>query len=152
MTVDPYAQWMGEPMARDDVDQLLHEAGYGVLSMADGDEPYSIPVSFSYDDGVVYFAFVSDSGDNEKFEFIGDGRTVRLLVTDIKARFDWQSVAVSGPVEAISLTDDDWPTLVEALSDNPWFSTDFDAEDGEVTGVQGWRLRPESIHGYEITP
>ena len=151
MTADPYAQWLGAPMEDDDVDALLDSAGYGVLGLAADDDPYTIPVSFGYDGGDVFFAFVRAGPESEKFEFIGDGETARRLVTDIKARFDWQSVAVTGPVGAVDLTDDDWGRLVAALDDNPWFSTAFD-EDDRVEGVQGWRLTPDEVVGREVRP
>jgi nitroimidazol reductase NimA-like FMN-containing flavoprotein (pyridoxamine 5'-phosphate oxidase superfamily) len=151
MTIDAYGQWMGTPMEPKEIDTLLDTEGYGILSLAVDNEPYSIPVSFGYDDGVVYFAFIRDSPDNRKFEFIADGKVARLLVTDIRARFDWQSIAVTGPVEAISLADDEWDTLIEALEDNAWFSTDFERSAG-VEGVQGWRLAPDEIRGLEVTP
>jgi len=151
MTADPYAQWLGAPMEDDDVDALLESAGYGVLGLAADDDPYTIPVSFGYDGGDVFFAFVRTDPDSEKFEFVEDGKTARLLVTDIKARFDWQSVAVTGPVEAVSVTDGDWTRLVEALDSNPWFSTAFE-DDDRVEGVQGWRLVPDAVEGIEIQP
>ncbi len=151
MTADPYAQWTGEPMAEDDVEALLTVADHGVLGLADGDDPYTIPVSFGYDDGDVFFAFVRSGPDSEKFEFTEDGKTARLLVTDIKARFDWQSVAVTGPLNAVSVADRNWGRLVDALDDNPWFSTAFE-DDERVEGVQGWRLVPETVEGVEIRP
>ncbi|MDS0282897.1 pyridoxamine 5'-phosphate oxidase family protein [Haloarcula onubensis] len=151
MTEDPYAQWTGEPMAEADVEALLGVADHGVLGLADGDEPYTIPVSFGYDDGDVFFAFVRAGPDSEKGEFIADGKTARLLVTDIRARFDWQSVAVTGPVESVNLTDANWSRLVDALTENPWFSTAFD-DDERVEGVQGWRLVPETVTGLEVRP
>lgn len=151
MTADPYAQWMGEPMADDDVEALLTVADHGVLGLADGDEPYTIPVSFGYDDGDVFFAFVRAGPDSEKAEFIREGKTARLLVTDIKARFDWQSVAVTGPVETVNLTDANWSRLVDALANNPWFSTAFE-DDERVEGVAGWRLVPELVEGRAIRP
>ena len=151
MTVDPYGQWMGTAMSERDIDRLLDQSGYGILSLAVDDEPYSIPVSFGYDDDACYFAFIKDSPDNAKFEFIAEGKTARLLVTDIKARFDWQSIAMTGPVEPIDLNDDDWDQLIDALENNAWFSTDFNRAEG-VEGVRGWRLEPEEIRGIEVTP
>ena len=116
MTVDPYGQWMGTPMSERDIDRLLERRGYCILSMAVDNVPYSIPVSFGYDGEAFYFAFIKDSPENTKYEFISDGATVRLLVTDIRARFDWQSVAATGPVEAIDLPDDAWGDLVSPAS------------------------------------
>jgi nitroimidazol reductase NimA-like FMN-containing flavoprotein (pyridoxamine 5'-phosphate oxidase superfamily) len=142
---------MGTPMDKRDIDRLLDERGYGILSLAVGDEPYSIPISFGYDGEACYFAFIKDSPKNTKFEFISEGQTARLLVTDIKARFDWHSVGVTGPVEPIDLDDDDWEVLTDVLEDNAWFSADFGRASG-VEGVRGWRLDPEEIRGLEVTP
>ncbi|WP_262178584.1 pyridoxamine 5'-phosphate oxidase family protein [Haloarcula laminariae] len=151
MATDPYAQWTGEPMAEDDVEALLTVADHGILGLAADDQPYTIPVSFGYDDGDVFFAFVRSGPDSEKFEFAEDGKTARLLVTDIKARFDWQSVAVTGPLEPVSVTDRDWTRLVESLDENPWFSTAF-GDDERVEGVQGWRLVPDEVEGVAVRP
>lgn len=151
MTVDPYGQWMGLPMGTREIERMLDTAGYGILSLANGDEPYSIPVSFGYDGEHVFFAFIKDSPENKKFEFIEDGAIARLLVTDIRARFDWQSIAITGPVDTINLADDDWETVVDALEDNAWFSTDFERA-ADVEGVQGWRLVPDDVTGLEVAP
>jgi hypothetical protein len=140
---------MGTELDRETVDELLEEAGYGILALAAGDEPYSIPVSFGYDDEAVYFAFVKDRPSNAKFEFIADGKTARLLVTDINARFDWRSVAVTGPVDAIDLGDEGWSQLVTTLENNPWFSTAFEDADS-VEGVRGWRLVPDEVGGHAV--
>ncbi|WP_324662868.1 pyridoxamine 5'-phosphate oxidase family protein [Haloarcula sediminis] len=151
MATDPYAQWTGEPMAEDEIEALLTVADHGVLGLAAGEKPYTIPVSFGYDDGDIFFAFVRSGPDSEKFAFAENGKTARLLVTDIKARFDWQSVAVTGPLEPVSVTDSDWARLVDALDDNPWFSTAFE-DDERVEGVQGWRLVPDEVEGAAVRP
>jgi nitroimidazol reductase NimA-like FMN-containing flavoprotein (pyridoxamine 5'-phosphate oxidase superfamily) len=134
-----------------DVDTLLQSNGWGVLALADDDEPYSIPISFGYDGEDVYFSFLRTGGASRKSAFIADGKTARLLVTTVRARFDWQSVAVTGTVESIDWNGEDWETLVDLLDGNPWFSSEFeDAE--EVEGIRGWRLTPTSVHGVEVRP
>ena len=151
MTMDPYGQWMGTPMDEGEVDDLLQSSGWGVVSLADGDDPYSLPISFGYTDDAVYFAFIQDSPTNTKVEFIEDGTTARLLVTDVRARFDWQSVAVTGPVEAVDPEGDRWDVLHDSLADNAWFSTDFERAPS-VRGLQGWRLDPDEVRGLEVRP
>jgi hypothetical protein len=160
-------------MAEHDVEALLDSAGWGVLSLADGDEPYSIPVSFGYSDGVVYFALVRGDPPNRKFEFVTEGATARLLVTDVRARFDWQSVAVTGPLCPVQRRDDlgdggllpevddrpdprtergrDWQTLLDTLEDSSWFSSEFERAD-PVSQLQGWRLDPDEVRGVEVRP
>ncbi|WP_380681167.1 pyridoxamine 5'-phosphate oxidase family protein [Salinigranum sp. GCM10025319] len=151
MTVDSHGPWTGTPMDEADVDALLASTGWGVLSLAADDEPYSIPISFGYDGADVYFGFLRTGGSNRKSAFVADGATARLLVTDVRARFDWRSVAVTGTLGAIDWQSDGWETLVDCLESNPWFSSEFpDAND--VEGIRGWRLDPDTIHGVEVRP
>jgi nitroimidazol reductase NimA-like FMN-containing flavoprotein (pyridoxamine 5'-phosphate oxidase superfamily) len=150
MATDPYGQWMGTPMDERAIDDLLRSAGWGVLSLADGDEPYSLPVSTGYDGENVYFVFIRDSPTNTKFEFVGDGKTARLLVTDVGGRFNWRSIAVTGTLRAVAPDSDEWATLMDALTDNAWFSPDFERAEG-VREFQGWRLVPDEVRGLEVS-
>ncbi|WP_246981818.1 pyridoxamine 5'-phosphate oxidase family protein [Halorientalis marina] len=150
MATDPYGQWMGTPMDEGDIDDLLRSAGWGVLSLAADDEPYSIPVSTGYDGEDVYFVFIRDSPTNTKFEFAGDGETARVLVTDVAGRFDWQSIAVTGTLRPVAPDSDEWATLMDALTDNAWFSPDFERAEG-IREFQGWRLVPDEVRGLEVS-
>lgn len=149
MTVDPFGQWMGEEMAQEDIEATLNEAGWGVLSLADGDEPYSLPISFGYTGEDLYFAFIRDSPTDTKFRFIEEGKPARLLVTDIQGRFDWESLAVTGPVSPIERGTDEWVDMLDVFEDNAWFSSDF-RRAGESVGLQGWRIEPEIVEGVEL--
>jgi hypothetical protein len=151
MTHDPHAPWMGTPMDEDAVADVLDAAGWGVLSLAVDDEPYSLPISFGYDGEAVYFGFLRLGEESRKSAFVADGKTARLLVTDVRARFDWRSVGVTGPVESVDTGDDDWETLTAILDENPWFSSQFEDAD-RVEGVRGWRLTPETVRGLEVRP
>ena len=149
MTMEPYGQWMGTPMDRRDIDRLLTDSGWGVLSLAEGDEPYSIPVSFGYDGEDVLLALIRDSPENTKFQFIDDGQRARLLVTDIGGRFDWQSIGVTGTARSISRESSEWDSAVETLDDNAWFSTDFERAEG-IEEITVWRLDVDEIRGLEV--
>jgi nitroimidazol reductase NimA-like FMN-containing flavoprotein (pyridoxamine 5'-phosphate oxidase superfamily) len=151
MTQEPYGQWMGSPMDERDIDDLLTSTGWGVLSLADGGEPYSVPVSFGYDGADVYFAFIRDSPTNRKFDFLADGGRARLLVTNVGGRFDWQSIAVTGVLRAVERDGADWERLLDAMEDNAWFSADFERAAG-IEEIQGWRLEPDEIRGLEVRP
>ncbi|WP_159902666.1 pyridoxamine 5'-phosphate oxidase family protein [Salinirussus salinus] len=148
---DPFGPWTGTAMADADAADLLRTAGWGVLALADGDRPYSIPVSFGYDGEAVYFLLVRRSPDDRKFAFIGDGQPARLLATRVNARFDWGSVAVTGTVRAVDRDGEGWGTLIAALGGSDWFSPAFDAAE-EVSGVQGWALEPDRVTGMEVRP
>ncbi|AUV81390.1 pyridoxamine 5'-phosphate oxidase [Salinigranum rubrum] len=151
MPSDPHGPWTGTPMGESAVDDLLDSKGWGVLSLAADDEPYSLPISFGYDGDAVYFGFLRTGEESRKSAFVTDGATARLLVTDVRARFDWRSVAVTGPLTAVDLPDDDWETLRSLLNANPWSSTQF-ANVDLVEGLRGWRLDPESVHGRAVRP
>jgi len=149
MTTEPYGQWMGTPMDDRDIDRLLTDAGWGVLSLAEGDEPYSIPVSFGYDGEDVFLALIRDSPANTKFEFVDDGQVARLLVTDIGGRFDWQSIGVTGRARALDRDSEEWAHAVETLDDNAWFSTDFERAEG-IEEITAWRLDVDEVRGLEV--
>ncbi|MFD1585554.1 pyridoxamine 5'-phosphate oxidase family protein [Halorientalis brevis] len=149
MTMDTTGQWMGTPMDADDIDDLLVGKGWGILSLASDDEPYSLPVSFGYDGEDVSFVFLEDSPHGRKFEFIDDGKTARLLVNDIRGRFDWQSIAITGPVRRVEHDTADWDRLVDALDDNGWFSSDFERADS-IDDMHGWRLELDEVRGLEV--
>ncbi len=135
-------------MASEDIDDLLETQGYGILSMCGDDEPYSIPVSFGYDGEYIYFGFLKQGGDSAKVAHISDGATVRLLITDIRGRFDWQSVAITGPVRRLHKQDDDWEAFIETLTDNGWFMEAFERSD-TVDSLQGWELKIDKLQGLE---
>lgn len=149
MPSDTTGQWIGTPMDTDDIDDLLESNGWGVLSLARDDEPYSIPVSFGYDGEDVYIAFLEDSPDGKKFDFAGEGKTARLLVTDIGSRFDWQSIAVTGPLRRVDRDTPDWDHLVEALEDNGWFTAEFQRSDS-LSDLHGWRLETDEVRGLQV--
>lgn len=148
MSSNPYGQFMGVPMNGDDVDALLYEQGYGIVSLCRDGTPYSIPLSFGYDGERVFFAMLEDSPDPTKLQFAEDGAVARLLVTAIRGRFDWRSVAVTGPLRSVDRGSDDWDHLVDTLDDNGWFMRSFERAAG-VSALHGWALRPDEIRGIE---
>lgn len=148
MSANPYAQFSGVPMSESDIDDLLISAGYGILSLCGDGEPYSIPLSFGYDGEAIYFALLEDSPNPTKLEVIESGATARLLVTDIRGRFDWQSIAVTGPVRQVETTDVEWDHLIRTLDDNGWFISSFEQSDA-IREIYGWKLEIDDCRGIE---
>jgi nitroimidazol reductase NimA-like FMN-containing flavoprotein (pyridoxamine 5'-phosphate oxidase superfamily) len=148
MSTNPYAQFQGTPMDDDDIEDLLVAAGYGIVSLCRDGDPYSIPISFGFDGDDVYFGFLEDTTEPRKMAFIAEGKTARLLVTDIRGRFDWQSVAVTGPVRSVDPEGDEWAHFLDTLEDNGWFMRSFEQSDA-VQSIQGWRLEPDEIRGLQ---
>jgi len=150
MSSNPYAQFTGVPMNSDEIDDLLTTQGYGILSLCRGGEPYSIPISFGYDRDHVYFGLLEASPNPRKMEYIDDGVTARLLVTDINGRFEWQSVAVTGPVRSIDPDSEEWGHFMDTLDDNAWFARSFERSDA-IESIQGWELQIGELTGIERT-
>lgn len=149
MSTNPYSHFSGVPMDRAAIDDLLVSEGYGILSLCREGEPYSIPISFGYDGESVYFGLLEDRPEPTKLEYIHDGATARLLVMDIRDRFDWQSVAVTGPVRALDPDDDsEWETFLETLVDNGWFMRSFERADS-ISGLQGWEIEIDELRGLQ---
>jgi len=150
MSQNLYAQFSGTPMSREDIDRLLRTQGYGIVSLCADDDPYSVPISFGYDGESVYLPFLSESPESTKADYIADGSTVRLLATEIRGRFDWQSVSVTGPVHAVDPDNEEWEQFIETLDDNAWFISGFERADS-LESIQGWRIDPEEVRGLERT-
>jgi nitroimidazol reductase NimA-like FMN-containing flavoprotein (pyridoxamine 5'-phosphate oxidase superfamily) len=150
MSQNLYAQFTGVPMAEDDIEALLEAQGYGIISLCADGEPYSIPVSFGYDGESVYFPFLVDDADATKTRFIEDGGTARLLVTDVRGRYDWQSVSITGTVRSVDPDADEWDHFLDTLVDNGWFMRGFERADSIET-VQGWKLEQDERRGLERT-
>lgn len=130
------------------VDTFLGKRETGVLSMARGDNPYAIPISYGFDEDrrTFYFRLVS-TPDSEKRAFLESNPAVRLVVYDQNERgTEYWSVVVSGELEHIDpdeLTVEDIEQYGRAK--RPLFEiwgqekTDLD--------IGLYQLRPEEISG-----
>ena len=106
MTMDTTGQWMGTPMDQRDIDDLLTATGYGILSLASDDEPYSLPISFGYDvlENRCIFQLVFHE-DSEKSARLEASNRVSLVAYEWNDPSDWRSVVVEGrlrPIEEAS--------------------------------------------------
>ncbi|MFA1610212.1 pyridoxamine 5'-phosphate oxidase family protein [Halobellus rubicundus] len=130
------------------IDRLLEERGYGVLSMADGERAYGIPLSFGYDgDDRLYFVFVGYSEQWKKMIYADESAAVSFLVLDVDADGGWRSAIVSGPFERISA--DEWDAAREAMADNafrPELLTEVDIREHP----QVWVLDAEEKTGRAV--
>jgi uncharacterized protein len=148
MSSNPYAQFTGVPMSSEDIDKLLVSQGYGIVSLCREGEPYSIPISFGYDGEHIYFGFLEDSPNPTKMEYIDEGVTARLLVTDIRGRFDWQSIAITGSVRSLDSESEEWEHFIDTLDDNGWFMRAFE-QSNAIESIQGWELQIDELQGIE---
>jgi nitroimidazol reductase NimA-like FMN-containing flavoprotein (pyridoxamine 5'-phosphate oxidase superfamily) len=149
MSERQFGAWLGTPMADDDIDALLSSAGYGILSLARGDEAYAIPVSIGYDRADrIFLVLLETAPPQQKFEFVEATERGCLTVTDIASRFNWKSVIVQGPLEEIETDGEAFEELLAAMDDNAWFSRTF-VRDSGLHSVRGFVLEAESVSGLQ---
>jgi len=130
----------------DEIDSLLGTGGVGVISFADKDEPYSIPVSYGYDadaDGLyVRLAFGPES---EKRRFVDDGKIASLVVTD-ETPAGWQSVVAKGPLSEVTEMALDPEAAKSVHKVRIPFVTIYDTDPSELK-FELYRLDAETITG-----
>jgi nitroimidazol reductase NimA-like FMN-containing flavoprotein (pyridoxamine 5'-phosphate oxidase superfamily) len=102
MTTD-FGALLGSEMDESGIDDLLTEAGVGVLSMAADGVPYGVPLSFGYDgDDHLYFLFVGHSTELRKETYAERSPQASFAVFDVEPDGRWRSVVASGPIDRIT--------------------------------------------------
>lgn len=90
-------------MSSEAVDEFLAARETGVLSLARGEKPYAIPISYGYDsETTTFYMRLVSTPRSEKRQFLASSPSVRLVVydrTDDEQRY-W-SVLASGELEEI---------------------------------------------------
>ena len=137
-------------MSPTETDALLGRHETGVLSLAEGDEPYAIPISYGYDaaDRVFYFRLVS-TPESEKRRFLGSSPRVRLVVYE-EGPPTYRSAVATGTMETVETSDltvEDVEGFGEAR--RPLF--EIWAESKRDLDVQLFQLSPGDLSGRRIT-
>ena len=127
-------------MSESDVDEYLRAGGHGVLGLADGDDAYTVPLSYHYD-GERFLLRVSEhDDDSEKGRFIDATETATFVCYEASTTESW-SVHVRGPLR-------EWQASVDEETINEWFQPFrlFD-EAVESVGFTLYELEIESVTG-----
>lgn len=132
-----------------ETDALVGRHETGVLSMASGDEPYGIPISYGYDadDRAFYLRLVS-TPDSEKRRFLASGPRANLVVYEADGD-RYSSAIASGRLEEIDpseLTVTDVEQFGAAK--RPLF--EIWGESRAALEIQLYRLDPEELSGRRI--
>lgn len=90
-------------MSTSQIDEFLSTHETGVLSLARGDEPYSLPISYGYDaDEQTFFMRLVSTPESQKRAFLDDEPDVRLVVYDENDTGTlYRSVVAAGILEEI---------------------------------------------------
>lgn len=136
-------------MSSEETDEFLGTHETGVLSLARSDEPYSIPISYGYDqsDRQFYMRLIS-TPQSEKRQFLDSAPDARLVVYDA-ADDTYRSVIATGVLERVDpdeLTADDIRQYGDAR--RPLFEI-WPQQKGDLD-IELYRLVPESLSGRVI--
>ena len=127
-------------MSESDVDEYLRAGEHGVLGLADGDDAYTVPLSYHYD-GERFLLRVSEhDDDSEKGRFIDATETATFVCYEASTTESW-SVHVRGPLR-------EWQANVDEGTINEWFQPFrlFD-EAVESVGFTLYELEMERVTG-----
>ena len=139
---------VGEVLSAEATRSLLTSLGHGVLSLAQGDRAYGVPVSFGYDDTYdrCVFELLNDA-DSRKRRFVERTAEGTLTAYRYEAPDRWESAIVTGPINPV-----DARTLPER---SVWAFVDQGNDAAEAVRWKGaadlqrewYELRPRRIDG-----
>jgi len=136
-------------MTMAETDDLLASHETGVLSMAQDDEPYAIPISYGYDaEGRRFYMRLVSTPDSEKRRFLSSSPRVRLVVYD-EADGRYRSAVAVGPLEEIepaALTVED----IEQYGDTKRPLFEIWGESKRNLDIRLYQLAPTELSGRRI--
>lgn len=132
----------------EEIDAFLSRCETGVLSLARGDEPYAIPISYGYDADSrrLYLRLVS-LPDSEKRAFLTSEPAARLVVYDGDDEGTrYTSVVIEGVLERIDESELSVETIEQfGRTRRPLF--EIWAADRSEVNIELYRLDPDTISG-----
>lgn len=141
---EPPTPAAGTAMSAAEIDDFLSRRGTGVLSLAAEGEAYSVPESFGYDDGTLYFLLATHDGSH-KMAYLERTSTVSFVTYEMRSVDDWTSVVVRGELEPTA--DDDRERAAAALASNGEIpGTEMVGHDDDLT-FEWYELDPEERSG-----
>lgn len=145
-----YRPLLGVALDEHAIDDILREAGVGVLSMSAGGVPYGVPLSFGYDgQDSLYFVFLGATTELRKESYAEQSDVACFTTFEFDPDGSWRSVIVAGPLDRIRAGD--WETAREAMADNAYQSNLFEGyELQENPNV--WALTMEERSGRAGEP
>jgi len=119
----------------------------GVLGLPTDDVPYLLPMSYGFDgESTLYFTFVGGP-DSRKRGLIERTERARFLSFSAQSPFNWESVLVTGTVEAIP--GEEWGDVAPVL-EAAWRPDVIEAA-METEEVTVYRFEADEWTGYKHT-
>ncbi|RLM59362.1 pyridoxamine 5'-phosphate oxidase family protein [Halobellus sp. Atlit-31R] len=139
----------GGRMTDAEIDAYLQERGTGVLSLADGNRAYAVPISFGYESGRAVFAYWQFRPDSTKLAYSETTERACLAVYDFASQTDWRSVLAFGPLRELGT--DEWAEIGELMDENAW-SPDLSGVARRQLSIVGFELPIEEVTGLKCEP
>lgn len=139
-------------LSDDEVDAFLREHGVGVLSLADNDDAYGLPISYGYDGGdrIICLQF-ADAPWSQKRDFVETTRTASFTVFELTKDLQSTSVVAQGRLSPVD--DDEETKAFDALADNAVFTAlDEAGVPIEEAELRLFWLKPETLTGRHFDP
>ncbi|WP_128477419.1 pyridoxamine 5'-phosphate oxidase family protein [Halorussus pelagicus] len=131
-------------MNSDAASAFLERKGWGCLTLAEGGNAYSLPMSFGYDgEGTAYFHLQTDER-GEKMAYLDATESATLLVPEVRPP-DWTSVMVRGPIERVPEAEVE--DAYAAFAGNAWFPASPWTDDRDPTELGFYKLEAETVTG-----
>lgn len=146
MATDELDDLHGEALSDDELDSFLAAHGVGVLSLADGDDAYGVPISYGYDEesGRLFFVFLRPGAESRKEAFAETTDNACFTLFNIESEHEWASAVIDGTLRRVD--DEEWDELSDALERNAWHPDLFSAAEPD-RGIDGWELDIENAAG-----
>jgi nitroimidazol reductase NimA-like FMN-containing flavoprotein (pyridoxamine 5'-phosphate oxidase superfamily) len=133
-------------MTGEEIDSFLRSQGHGVLSLANENDAYSVPISFGYDGEQVFLTLIQFGETSEKIDFVESTNRASMTVYDIETRFDWRSVNVVGTLSEVP--ESEFEYVEEIMDENSWHPSLFPPTDA-MTDVRWLALDIEETTGRQ---
>ena len=115
MFSDELQELGGERMDEQAIRGFLSSQKTGVLGLPTQGEPYQIPISYGYDgERSIYFTYLV-SPTSHKVKLTEQTDTASFLVYSVESKFMWESVILTGEIEAVPK--EEWDEIDDILSD-----------------------------------
>ena len=140
-------------MSDAEVDAFLSQHETGVLSLARGETPYAIPISYGFDEEsrTVFLRLVS-TPDSEKRDFLASDPKARVVLYDEGGegdREEYASVVGVGTLSRVALDDLTPETIAQYGETNrPLFEIWADGK--EDLDIELYRFEPERLTGRTV--